>query len=310
MRIVFMGTPEFAAVALKALIDDGQDIALVVSQPDKPKGRGYQLEQSEVKKLALANGIEVITPKTLKDESVQDKLRSVKADLFIVAAFGKILPKAVLDIPPIGCINIHASLLPCLRGAAPIQRAIIEGYCKGGITIMYMDEGIDTGDIILQEELEIPCCMTAGEYHDKMAELGGKAIIKFMRCAEKGCIPRIKQDDSKATYAKKIEKNDCLVDFLLTAEETCNQIRGLSPYPCAFTFLCGKRIKVFSAYKGNGSGMPGTILSAGKDGIEVACAKGSIFITELCAEGKGRMTALDYMRGNKTEVGTCFNEQQ
>jgi methionyl-tRNA formyltransferase len=308
MKIVFMGTPAFASAALEALIEDGQEIVLVLSQPDKPKGRGYRLEPSEVKKTAAKHGIEVITPTTLKDEAVINRLRSVGADLFIVAAYGKILTKAVLDIPPLGCVNIHASLLPRLRGAAPINRAIMEGYSKGGITIMYMDEGIDTGDIILQRELDITPDMTAGEYHDKMALLGGKAITDFMRLAESGNIPRCVQDDKQATYAKKIEKDECLVSFEQTAEQTVNKIRGLNPSPCAFCFLCGRRIKIMRAVAGNGSGKPGTILSAGRSGIEVACSEGSVFITELCAEGKGRVTAEEYLRGNKAEVGECFND--
>jgi len=306
-KLVFMGTPAFAAVALEALIADGHEIILVVSQPDKPKGRGYQLEQSEVKNLALQHGIEVITPPTLKDIAVQEKLKSVGADLFIIAAYGKILPKAVLDIPPMGCINIHASLLPTLRGAAPINRAIMEGHTHGGITIMYMDEGIDTGDIILQEEMDIPEDMTKGEYHDKMAVLGGKAIISFLQIAANGNIPRVSQDSSKSTYAKKIEKSDCLIDFSLTAKQTVNSIRGLSPDPCGYCFLCGKRMKISKAHESNGVGKQGTILSVGKDGIEVACAEGSIFITELCPEGKGKMTAEQYIRGNKIEIGACFN---
>lgn len=307
MRIVFMGTPEFAAKALEALINDGQDIVLAVSQPDKPKGRGYHMEASEVKKLALAHGIEVITPNTLKDEAVVEKLKSANADLFIVAAYGKILPKAVLDIPPMGCINIHASLLPALRGAAPINRAIMEGHTKGGITIMYMDEGLDTGDIILQEEMEIPSDMTAGEYHDKMAELGGKCIVKFIRLAESGNIPRIKQDDSLATYAKKIEKCDCYVTFQLSPQETVNQIRGLNPFPGAFCTLNGKRIKLYQAKISTGSGEPGKILSVGREGIEVACAGGSVLLTELCCEGKCRMGVENYLCGNKVEIGAFFN---
>ena len=307
MKIVFMGTPVFAATALSALIADGQEITLVLSQPDKPKGRGYAVLPSEVKKLALEHGIEVITPPTLRDEAVVEKLKNAGADLFIVAAYGKILPKNVLETPPMGCVNIHASLLPFLRGAAPINRAVMEGHRRGGITIMYMDEGLDTGDIILQEEMEIPCCMTAGEYHDRMAELGGKAIVRFMRLAESGCIPRHPQDSQNATYASKIEKKDCYIDFTKTAEETINIIRGLNPCPCAYCFLCGRRIKIFSAIKGEGSGKPGSILSAGKNGIEVACSEGSVFITELCPEGKCKITAEEYIRGNKTEVGACFN---
>lgn len=307
MRIVFMGTPEFAAQALEALINDGQDIVLAVSQPDKPKGRGYHMEPSEVKKLAVAHGIEVITPNTLKDETVIEKLKSANADVFIVAAYGKILPKAVLDIPPLGCINIHASLLPALRGAAPINRAIMEGHTKGGITIMYMDEGLDTGDMILQKEMDIPPEMTAGEYHDRLAVLGGECIIKFLRLAESGNIPRTKQDHSLATYAKKIEKNDCYVTFQLSPQATVNQIRGLNPFPGAFAFLNGKRIKIYKAKVGTGSGEPGQILSADKEGIEVACANGSVILTELCCEGKCRMGAEDYLCGNKVEIGAFFN---
>lgn len=307
MRIVFMGTPTFASAALEALIADGQEIVLVLSKPDKPKGRGYRLMQSQVKKTALAHGIEVITPKTLRDEAVIEKLKDIKADLFIVAAYGKILSKAVLDIPRLGCINIHASLLPLLRGAAPINRAIMQGHCKGGITIMYMDEGVDTGDIILQKEMDIPCDMTAGEYHDKMAVLGGEAIVEFLHLAERGNIPRRVQDNSLSTYAKKIEKSECLITFKLSAKETINQIRGLTPCPCGYCFLCGKRIKIYSAVEGSGSGEPGKIISAGKDGIEVACSEGSVIITELCPAGKGRMTAENYLRGNKAEIGACFN---
>jgi methionyl-tRNA formyltransferase len=302
-----MGTPEFAAKALEALIKDGQEIALVLSQPDKPKGRGYHMEPSEVKRLATEHGIEVITPNTLKDEEVITKLKSVNADLFIVAAYGKILPKAVLDIPPLGCVNIHASILPALRGAAPINRAVMEGHTKGGITIMYMDVGLDTGDIILQEEMEIPSDMTAGEYHDKMAVLGGECIVKFLRLAESGNIPRTKQDDSLATYAKKIEKCDCLITFRLTAQETFNQIRGLNPFPGAFCTLNGKRIKVYKAKIGAGTGEPGKILSVGKEGIEVACSEGSVILNELCCEGKCRMDVESYLCGNQVEIGAFFN---
>jgi methionyl-tRNA formyltransferase len=302
-----MGTPEFAAKALEALINDGQDIVLVLSQPDKPKGRGYHMEPSEVKKLALRQGIEVITPNTLKAPAIVEQLRNANADLFIVAAYGKILPKAVLDLPSLGCVNIHASLLPALRGAAPINRAIMEGHTKGGITIMYMDEGLDTGDIILQEEMDIPPEMTAGEYHDKMAVLGGECIVKFLRLAESGNIPRIKQDDALASYAKKIEKCDCFVTFNLSAQATVNQIRGLNPFPGAFCTLNGKRIKLYQAKIGTGSGEPGKILAVGREGIEVACASGSVLLTELCCEGKSRMGVENYLCGNKVEIGAFFN---
>ena len=308
-RIVFMGTPAFASTALEALIKDGQDIALVLSQPDKPKGRGQHVQVSKVKKLALDHQIEVLTPATLKDDIIIEKLKKAKADLFIVAAYGKILPKAVLDIPPLGCINIHASLLPSLRGAAPINRAVMEGHIKGGITIMYMDEGIDTGDIILQEEIDINTDMTAGEYHDRLAMLGGKLIIEYLGRLQKGDIQRKPQDNSRATYANKIEKSDCIVTFQMTAEQTINQIRGLNPYPCAYSLLNGKRVKIRKAEPSNGKGEPAKILSVGKRGIEVACSDGSIVITELCKEGKRIMSAEEYLRGNTVKAGAYFNEQ-
>lgn len=307
MKIVFMGTPEFAVASLEVLYNSGHEVALVVTQPDKPKGRGYTLTPSEVKKYALEHGTEVITPATLKDESVIEKLESVQADMFIVTAYGKILSQRVLDIPKLGCFNVHASLLPYLRGAAPINRALMNGDKVGGVTIMYLDAGMDTGDIVLQKEIEIPDECDAGEYHDMLANLGKEALSEFLKLAESGNIPRTKQDNEKATYAAKIENEDCFIDFHGDAEEIYNKIRGLNPFPAAYCFIGGKRIKIRKAVRGDGSGIASTVIRADKKGIEIACGSGSIVIKQLCSEGKGVCDAASYLNGHKTEIGTLIN---
>ena len=308
MRTVFFGTPEFAVSSLKALYDAGCDVALVVSQPDKPKGRGYVMTPSEVKKFALEHGTEVITPATLKDESVIERLKAVNADMFVVTAYGKILPQAVLDIPPMGCVNVHASLLPRLRGAAPINRAVMNGDDKGGVTLMYMDAGMDTGDMILTKETDIPFECTAGDYHDKLAQAGYELLVEFINLCNSGAdIPREKQDDSLATYSAKITNEDTLIDFSANALDVYNRIRGLSPYPCAYFMLDGKRIKVRKAYISDAEGVCGTVLSADKSGIVIACGKGSIIIDTLCPEGKNFTTAESYLNGHKLEKGTVVN---
>lgn len=306
MRIVFMGTPEFALTALKAICENGHDVALVVSQPDKPSGRGYALTPSPVKKYALEKGIDVVTPATMRSAEAEEMLRAVNADVFVVAAYGKILPSNILNIPPKGCICIHASLLPALRGAAPINRAVMEGHTQGGITIMYMDEGIDTGDIILQRAIPIPEDMTAGEYHDKMAVLGGELINEFLSVAEKGEYPRMKQPENGATYASKIDKKEAYEDFSLSARAVHNRIRGLCPYPGAYAFFNKKRIKMLSSFVSDGCGAPGTVLSTDK-GIEIACGEGSVVITQLQPEGKGKMDYASFLRGNTISKGDIFN---
>jgi len=306
MKIVFMGTPEFAQVALRALVEDGQEIALVLTQPDKPKGRGYTLTPSEVKAYALEQGLRVETPNTLRTPEAEEMLRSVGADLFVVAAYGKILPENILHIPPLGCICIHASLLPAWRGAAPIQRAIMNGDKVGGITMMYMDAGIDTGDIILQKSIQIPDDMTAGQYHDEMAKVGAEAATEFLRMAETGSFPRVKQEGDFC-YAEKITKEDQFVSFEETAVQTHNRIRGLAPVPSAYSFLNGKRVKLHASYVADGKGNPGEVLRADKSGIEVACAEGSVVITSLQPEGKGKMDAASFANGLKDKEGLRFH---
>lgn len=306
MKIVFMGTPEFAQVALRALVEDGQEVALVLTQPDKPKGRGYTMTPSEVKSYALKQGLRVETPTTLRSEEAETLLKSVGADLFIVAAYGKLLPENILRIPPLGCVCIHASLLPAWRGAAPLQRAVMNGDKVGGVTMMYMDKGLDTGDIILQKSIEIPEDMTAGEYHDKMAALGAEGLIEFLRLAEAGTFPRIKQEGD-FSYAEKITKEDQYVSFEETAAQTHNRIRGLAPVPSAYCMLNGKRVKLHASHVSYGKGEPGTVLSAGKSGIEIACAEGSVIVTVLQPEGKGKMDAASFLNGLKNKEGLRFN---
>jgi len=309
MRIVFMGTPDFAVSSLEAICESGHEIVLVVTQPDRPKGRGYTLTPSPVKKYALEKGLEVISPETLKDEEVIKKLEETNADLFIVTAYGRILSKRILDIPRLGCVNVHASLLPKWRGAAPINRAIMSGDKVGGVTIMFMDVGLDTGDMIISKAVDIEDDWTAEEYHDKLAKIGKDALKEFISIAESGSIPRTKQNDDEATYASKIGNDDAYITFEETAEVTRNRIRGLSPFPGSFFFLKGKRIKVRNAILSDGKGEIGTVLSTNKGGIEIACAEGSVIITRLCPEGKGVCDAESYLRGNKIEIGTKVNER-
>lgn len=308
MKIVFMGTPEFAVSSLEALYESGHEVVLVVTQPDKPKGRGYTLTPSDVKKFALEHGTEVIAPISLKDEEVITQLRDTEADLFIVTAYGRILSKEILDMPKLGCVNVHASILPKWRGAAPINRAVMCGDKVGGVTIMFMDVGLDTGDIILTKQIDIDDAWTAEEYHDALALCGKEALLEFLKLAESGNIPRAKQDDNLATYASKIGNDDAFLTFNEDAEAVRNRIRGLSPFPGAFFFLNGKRFKVRYAVRSNGKGEVGTVISTNKGGIEIACATGSVIITRLCPEGKGVCDAESYLRGNKIEIGTKVNE--
>ncbi len=295
-NIVYMGTPDFAVLPLKRICDDGHNVTLVVTQPDKQRGRGMAFTPTPVKAFALERGIRVYQPQSLKDGEAQRIIAAENADYIVVAAYGKILPLPVLNAAKHGCVNIHASLLPRLRGAAPINRAIMQGDTEGGVTIMYMAEGLDTGDMILQRSMPIPEDMTAGMYHDALSALGADAISDFL--AEETST-RIKQDDALASYAAKIEKAETEIDFTFSAEAVYNKIRGLSPYPCAFAVINGKRFKLISALKGSGSGAAGTVLSASKQGIEIACGEGSVVITRLQPEGKRAMTASEFLVGNK-----------
>lgn len=315
MKILFMGTPDFALFSLKALVEyskatEGVEICGVITQPDKPKGRGYTLLPPPVKVFALEAGLPVYQPETLKDEAFSKLLTTLSPDLIAVVAYGKILPKSVIDFPRYGCINVHGSLLPEYRGAAPMQRAIIDGKKKTGITIMYMAEGLDTGDMLLRRELEIGENDNFEAIHDGLGMLGADMLTEIIPMLESETVTRIPQDDSLSSYAKKITKDDCLIDFSKDAQTIHNTVRGLSPVPLSFTHLPnGRLLKIvesrISDTETNHS-VVGEVLSL-DNGIEVSCAKGSILFTRVLPEGKSRMNALDFIRGRSICVGDILS---
>ena len=308
MRIVFMGTPDFALFSLKALVEAGEEVVGVVTQPDKPRGRGYVLTPPPVKIYALEQGIPVYQPETLRGGAFDDTLKELDPALIVVVAYGKILPKSVLDYPRLGCINVHGSLLPALRGAAPMQRAIMDGHPVTGITTMYMAEGLDTGDMLLKDEVAIEVDDNFETIHDKLGITGAGTLLRTVEALKAGTLTATPQDDSLSTYAAKIEKSDCLINFTADAHTVHNRIRGLSPMPLAFTHTPdGKLLKVPAAIRGQepsegAVAAPGTILSLDR-GIEVACGTGSVIFTVVTPEGKSRMNAADYIRGRKVNVG-------
>lgn len=303
MRILFMGTPDFAVPTLRALYESGEEIVGVVTQPDKPRGRGYVLTPPPVKVYATEHDIPVYQPETLRGGAFDETMQSLAPDLAVVVAYGKILPKSVLDAPRYGCINVHGSLLPALRGAAPMQRAIMDGHPETGVTTMYMAEGLDTGDMLLTGKIAIEEDDNFESIHDKLAEVGARVLLDTVAALKAGTLVRIPQDDTLATYAAKIEKSDCLIDFSLDNKTVHNRIRGLSPIPLAFTHTPdGKLLKVASARRGreeiDGDVVPGTVVSL-DGGIEVACGRGTVVITTVRPEGKGQMSAADFVRGRK-----------
>lgn len=307
MKVLFMGTPDFATACLDELVCDGFDVAAVVTQPDKKQGRGMKFAYSDVKKYALEKNIPVYQPETLKDGAIAPLLDEIKPDVIAVVAYGKLLPQYVLDYPRLGCVNVHGSLLPKYRGAAPIQRAVLNGDKETGITTMFMASGMDTGDILLTEKMEIGENMTTGELFDALAVVGGKLLVKTLKALDEGSVTPVAQNHDEATHADKITNEECLVDFTLDAVSVHNRIRGLSPFPGAFSYLDGKVIKLFNSRKGSdtASGTPGEVISASpKTGVEVCCGKGSVIITSFKPEGKGIMTAADLINGRKIGVGS------
>ncbi len=307
MRIVFMGTPEFAVPCLQKLIDCGHEVTGVFTQPDKPQGRKMILTPPPVKELALANSIKVYQPVKMRDGEALEMLKEANPELIIVVAYGKILPKEILEYPEYGCINIHASLLPKLRGAAPIQWSIINGFDKTGVTSMQMDEGLDTGDMLIKGELEISENETAGELHDKLSVLGAEILEKTINNLLAGTLSAEKQNHDQFTYAPMLSKELSPIDWNLSAKEIHNKIRGLSPWPSANAKLCGKTVKIHKSILTNeNGGKPGEIIKADKKLI-VSCGDGKcIEIVELQAEGKKSMSAADYLRGNPVKPGTLF----
>ena len=306
MRIMFMGTPEISAICLSELIASENEIVAVVTGKDKPRGRGNVMTPTPTKALALEHGLPVYTPDTLKDEAFSELLSEIDPDLIAVVAYGKILPKSVLDYPKHGCINVHVSLLPKYRGAAPMQRAIINGEKETGVTIMYMAEGVDTGDIIATEAFPIGPEDDFEVVHDRSAELGAKLLVKTVSALEDGTAVRVPQDDSLATHAAKIEKEDCRIDFTRSAAVLDCAIRGVTPIPGAFAYLKGKMLKIFKATPTEGSGKPGEVIAVdpkGAGSFTVACREGALKIHGVIPEGKGRMSAGDFVRGRKIELG-------
>ncbi len=295
MKIIFMGTPDFAVPCLEALVREGHDVAAVFTQPDKPKGRGYTLTPPPVKVCALSHGIEVFQPLTLKDAGVQEQIRKTAPQVIVVVAYGRILPPEVLEIPPLGCINVHASLLPAYRGAAPIQQAVLDGCKKTGVTAMQMDAGLDTGDMLMKAELTIGENETADELHDRLSALGADLIVRTLRAAQEGTLSPEKQDDSLSSYASMLTKDMSPIDFSKPAQKIHDQVRGLNSWPGATAILRGKRIKIHRTLIAHGSGRPGQVLSL--DPLTVACGEGALQITELQPEGKKRMDARAFVNG-------------
>ena len=306
MRIVFMGTPDFARVSLQSLVEAGLRPVAVVTQPDKPRGRGYTLTPPPVKVYAEEQGIPVHQPETLRGGAFDPTLSELAPDLIVVVAYGKILPLSVLNAPRHGCINVHGSLLPAYRGAAPMQRAIMDGCAETGVTTMYMAEGLDTGDMLLVGKTAIEDDDNFESIHDKLAAQGAEVLLRTIEAIQAGTLTRIPQNEAEATYAAKIEKADCLIDFSKDARAVHNQIRGLSPIPLSFTHLPGgKLLKVTEARVGAlpTSGRPGEVLAADNNGITVACGSGSVTLVRVVPEGKKPMAAADFVRGRGCAAG-------
>ncbi|MBQ6937206.1 MAG: methionyl-tRNA formyltransferase [Clostridia bacterium] len=303
-----MGTPEFAQVSLQALLDDGRQVVCVITQPDKPKGRGYEMAMSDVKKLALEKSIPVHQPVTLKDGAIMPLLEEYRPDIIVVVAYGQILPEYVLNFPKYGCINIHGSLLPKYRGAAPIQRAVIDGEKVSGVTSMYMEKGLDTGDMLIKRELPISCEATAGEYHDALAVLGGEVLLETIDKIKEGTLTPEKQNDSLSTYASQLSKAEGEIDWNNTSEAIYNKVRGLNPWPMAYSFIGGKRFTIDFVYKCEQSGNPGKVLRADENGLIVGCGEGSVLIKDIKVEGKKKMSVGDYLRGHTIAEGTLLGK--
>lgn len=303
MRLIFMGTPDFARESLRSIYSEGRhEVCAVFTQPDKPRDRGMKLSFSPVKELALAHGTTVYQPKTLRDGEAAKIIRLLAPDVIVVVAYGKIIPKEIIDIPPKGCINVHGSLLPKYRGAAPIQWTILNGDREAGVTTMFLSERMDAGDIISKRSVAVGEYETSGELFERLKKLGAELLLETLRDIENGTATRTKQDESEATYVRQLSKKDSPIDWTHSSEQIINKIRGLNPWPLATAEFGGKEFKIYAAIKtGRQTEKPaGEIVSSGKDGIELACGDGkTIMITELQAPGKRRMKAADYLLGNR-----------
>ena len=314
MRVLFMGTPEIAASCLSALAASHHELVGVVTSPDKPKGRKYVMTPPPVKVTAESLSLPVYQPERLRDEALLPVLTELAPDVIVVVAYGKILPANVLNYPKHGCINVHGSLLPEYRGAAPMQRAIIDGKSETGITTMMMDVGLDTGDMLLREVVAIEPNDNFETIHDKLGACGADVLLRTIEQIENGALTRTPQDGALATYAAKIEKSDCILDFTRTAEQIHDQVRGLSPIPLAFTYTAdGKMLKVVAtevvSTEETGA-VAGTVTSVRDGRIVVACGKGSLALLSVLPEGKKRMSAADFINGRRIAVGDVLGAQK
>ncbi|KPI48106.1 methionyl-tRNA formyltransferase [Clostridioides difficile] len=305
MKIVFMGTPDIAVPCLQKIIDEKYDILGVVTQPDKPKGRGKKLGMSPVKEIAIENNIPVYQPIKARDEEFIDTMKSLNPDVVVVVAFGQILPKEILEIPKLGCINVHVSLLPKYRGAAPINWVIINGEEKTGVTTMYMDEGLDTGDMILKTEVNLDENITAGELHDKMMNIGAETLKETLKLIEEGTAPREVQNHEEFSYAPIMNKSLGNIDFSKNAMEIHNLIRGVNPWPSAYTTYNGVTMKIWKTkvLDEKSTKNAGTIIDVNKDGIKVSTKDKVLLIEEIQMPNKKRMLVGEYIKGNTIETG-------
>ena len=306
MKVVFMGTPEFAVPSLDMLVREGYEVAAVVTQPDKPKGRGNKMAAPPVKEYAVKSGIEVLQPERIKTPEFTAVLEALEPDLLITAAYGKILPKYILDVPRLGCINVHASLLPKYRGAGPINWAVIKGEKATGITTMFTDVGMDTGDMLVKMEFDIGEDMTAGEVHDKLATLGADTLKETLRLLKEGALVRIPQNDEEATYAPILNKDLGMIDWSKPAREIHNLVRGTNPWPGAFSFYKGEKMKVWKTRVVDDSTCkeaPGSIYDVNKEGLTVVTGKGLIIIMEVQFESCRKMCIDEYICGHKIDKG-------
>ena len=303
MRVVFMGTPDIAATCLSKILDDGCQVVGVYTQPDRPKNRGMKLAFSPVKELALQHDLPVFQPENFREDETVEQLRALQPDVIAVVAYGRILPQRVLDIPPKGCINIHASLLPCYRGSAPYQWAVLDGLTETGVTAMYLCREMDAGDIIDCAKTPIAQDETAGELLDRLAEIGAQLLCDTLKKIQQGTACATPQDCTRVTYAPMLDKSMCPIDWTKTARQVHNHVRGMNPWPVATAELGGKRFKIYTtALTGEGTAAaPGTVLGLTKTGLRMACGDGVIEIRVLQAEGGKRMAAPDYFRGHPLE---------
>jgi len=308
LRVIFMGTPDFACPTLQRLIDRGEEILAVVTQPDRPKGRGQKFLSPPVKALAEHHGLPVLQPLKVRAPEFIDIMREMKPDLIVVVAFGQILPKALLEIPKHGCINVHASLLPRYRGAAPINYCIINGETETGVTTMLMDVGLDTGDMLVKKVTPIDPEEDTQSLHDRLSVLGADSLEETLDLLCAGNLLPEKQNDSLSCYAPMLKKENGLVDWNANPQVIKNLVRGMNPWPGAFTYFDEKFLKIYRVRTGSGTGIPGTVLEAGNDGIEVACAGGSVILEEVQLEGKKRLPVREFLTGCRIDPGTIMGK--